>query len=133
MKNIQTVLRGALLWMVCVAFLLSNTACFWLLVGGAGAGTYRYMKGDVTRNYPVGLDRGFEVSRQTLQAMNITLSDQQKDSLGGTLEGERSDGSPVKIVLEPAAGDSTTITVRVGRMGNPQMAEEIHEKIRDRL
>jgi len=116
-----------------LAILLSGTSCFWLVVGGAGAGTYRYIKGDLTRNYAVDLDRAFDASRQAMKSLSISLTDQQKDSLGAVLKGERSDGSSVKIVLEPAAGNSTTITVRVGVMGNRRMAGEVHEKIQASL
>ena len=102
-------------------------------VAGAALGTAAYVNGEHTQVYNANLDRTWAATMAALKDMNISVEKSTKDGLGATIEGERADGTDVKIKQEPAENGHTQVKVRVGTFGDQAESEAIQRRIADRL
>jgi len=125
--------------MLIVVLILSplfTTGCPVILAGvGAGAGVYTYGQGELKRVYQASFDKAVSASTDTLNSLKINIEEETSDGIKTTINGRRTDGTPVTVKLEMVTPDITEITVRTGVLGlwDKQVSELIHASIAQRL
>ena len=123
------------------AFLILS--CFWLWVGcaaviigaGVGAGTYTYLKGDLSRAYNAKFDRTLNVCLSILTDLDQPILEKTTDGEKTTIRSERKNGSPQTISISISKVDWTEVSVRTGVFGywNRELSEQFHEFVAERL
>ncbi len=93
-------------------------------------GTYYVIKGDLTRLYRASYDSAWEAALVTLDELEMSVVEQNKEETVGTIKAQRFDGSPVRLILKRKALDVTQLRVRIGPIGDRPKAELFHEKFR---
>lgn len=115
----------------CLAIGLSG--CTYVVVGAVGAGigfgTYRYVDGNLKRDYLGSLPKVWEATVAALDDLKVTPEVQEKDYFGGLVKGIMHDGTKVIIKLKRESDTSTEVGVRVGVFGDREKSETIHDKI----
>ncbi|MBI3988615.1 MAG: DUF3568 family protein [candidate division NC10 bacterium] len=120
------------IWLALLSVSLMLEGCTLLVAGaagGTGAGTVAYIKGELKATYAAPLNRTWEASLDALKALDIQVSRAEKDAAGGTIEARRADGTSVKLSVEPAGPDTTTVKVRIGTFGDQEASQAIHRQI----
>jgi hypothetical protein len=120
------------LWvgLIVVALTLSN--CTAALIGagaGSGIGTYSYLNGELTVDYPYSYDDTWQASLTAFERLRIELISQARDSLSGRITGKRGDGKTVVVKIKDKGLGVTTVGVRVGTFGNRDVSRRIQETI----
>lgn len=125
MKKIKSIV--VLLAMV---FSLSGCVAAWLAVGaGAGIGAYKYVEGSLSREYPLAYSRAWDATNSALANQQISISNSMDEGIKGDIDAVRRDGTKVVVKLEDRGQSVTTISVRVGILGDRSDAEKIHDEI----
>ena len=96
---------------------------------GLGAGTYKYLEGSLTRDYPLAYPKAWETTNTALANLSITVSNSNNEGVKGSIEAVRKDGTKVTINLKDRGQGVSTISVRVGNLGDKQDAQRVHEEI----
>jgi hypothetical protein len=108
-----------------------------LLAAGAGAGagvaTVAYVKGELKTTYAASLDRAWDATLSALKDLQINVRSSKKDATEGNIEASKADGTKVKIALEPAGPDTTSVRIRVGTFGDEEASKVINRKIASSL
>ncbi len=105
-------------------------AAAWFAAGGiATLGGYKYIEGQLTREYPVEFNEAWNATNSALEHLRISISNSMKDGGTGEIEAIRKDGIKTIISLQYNGVGVTTISVRVGTIGNREEAEHIHKEI----
>jgi hypothetical protein len=118
------------------ALILLLSGCTAALVGGAavgaGAGTFVYLKGELKTDYNQPFDPVWKACEKTVADMRgldvIPAKEIGKGKITALIDGEK-----VDISLTYKAKNLTSVSVRVGLIGNRQSSQLIHDKIRDNL
>jgi len=117
---------GALLTSGCTAALVGGAAV------GAGSGTYFYINGEMKTDYYYSFDPVWKACEKTVAAMRgvDVLPDKEigKGKITAVIDEEK-----VQIAVTYKAKDVTTVSVRVGLIGNKLSSQLIHDKIGDNL
>jgi len=115
---------------------VSLSGCYTTTVGGgpsATAGTYSYITRDLEVLYGVPLADVWPRALAAVESLQLHIDKQHIDGLGGDIEARRADGTPVRVHLKPKGGYSTSVSVRVGSLGDREQSERIHRTIRQQL
>ena len=119
-----------------IALLLSITflwGCELALIGvggGLGVGTYKYIEGNVERDYPLAYDSAWDATNTALANLYISINNSVNEGTKGTIQAVRKDGVKVTLTLKDRGQGVTSISVRVGFLGSRKDAERIHEEIK---
>lgn len=108
---------------------LALSGCVFLLGAGAGASGYSYIRGELCKNYPAGMNAAWSASLKALKNLSLKVQEKHKDGLGGKIRATRADGSKVVLNFKMKDEGVVTIGVRVGVFGKKSASEKIHEKI----
>jgi hypothetical protein len=112
--------------------LLSGCAAIWLGVGaGVGIGTYKYVEGNVIREYPIEYSRAWDASNEALLNLKMSVTSSNDEGAKGKIEAVKQDGSKVVIKIKDKGQNVTSITVKSGLLGDAVEAEKIHNEIAD--
>jgi hypothetical protein len=112
--------------------LLSGCAAIWLGVGaGVGIGTYKYVEGNVIREYPIEYARAWDASNEALLNLKMSVTSSNDEGAKGKIEAVKQDGSKVVIKIKDKGQNVTSITVKSGLLGDAVEAENIHNEIAD--
>jgi hypothetical protein len=112
--------------------LLSGCAAIWLGVGaGVGIGTYKYVEGNVIREYPIEYSRAWDASNEALLNLKMSVTSSNDEGAKGKIEAVKQDGSKVVIKIKDKGQNVTSITVKSGLLGDAVEAENIHNEIAD--
>ncbi len=130
MKTIHRVI----LTLIVPLFLLSG--CTPLLVGGAavgaGTGTFVYIKGELETDYRQSFDSVWKACEKTVADMHgldvLPAKEIGKGKISALIDGEK-----VVISVTYKAKDLTTVSIRVGLIGNKKSSQLIHDKIEENL
>jgi len=115
-------------------FFTGCPATLWILGGAAvGVGTYAYLNGELERKYPVGFEVSWQASIKTLEQLQFSKENSNRDGIDGTLDARRADGTPLRITFKLISASVTSIKVKVGTFGDKEISERIHERIKDNL
>jgi hypothetical protein len=130
-------MRTAKGWMVLLVmgtFLI--TGCMAALVGGAavgaGSGTYFFINGEMKTDYYHSFDSSWNACQKTVADMRGLDVLPEKEIGQGKITAVIDD-EKVQIAVTYKAKNVTTVSVRVGLIGNKLSSQLIHDKIGDNL
>jgi hypothetical protein len=119
-------LMGALLISGCTAALIGGAAV------GAGSGTYFYIKGEMKTDYYHAFDTTWNACQKAVADMRGLDVLPEKEIGKGKISAVINDEN-VKISVDYKAKNVTTVSIRVGLIGNKLSSQLIHDKIGDNL
>ena len=116
-------------------FLFSG--CVPLIVGGAAAGagtagTYYYINGELKTDYSASFDKVWTACEKTVADMHGIEVVPNKEIAQGTINTLIND-EKVKFDISYKSKNLTTVTIRVGLIGNKLSSQLLHDKIADYL
>lgn len=116
--------------LICMVSCLYGCAAVLLGVGaGVGIGAYRWVEGQLVREYPLEYSRAWDAVNSALNNLNISISSSMNDGDRGTIEAVRKDGTKVVVKLTDKRQGVTSVAVRVGMLGNRDAGERVHDEI----
>jgi hypothetical protein len=126
--------KGWIVFLVIGAFLISGCAA--ALVGGAalgaGSGTYFFINGEMKTDYYNSFDTVWNACQKTVADMR-GLDVQPEKEIGKGKISAMIDDEKVQISVTYKAKNVTTVSIRVGLIGNKLSSQLIHDKIGDNL
>jgi hypothetical protein len=99
------------------------------LGAGGGVAAYKYYEGHTSTELPLKYSRAWNVTNKALENLSISISSSENRDTQGTITGIQKDGKKVRIKLKERSQWVTTISVRVGRLGDRDDAESILNEI----
>ena len=99
------------------------------LGAGGGIAGYKYYEGHTSTELPLKYSRAWNVTNTALENLKISISSSDNRETQGTIKGVREDGKSVSIKLKARSQWVTTISVRVGRLGDRDESERILDEI----
>jgi len=130
----KTAIGIILILVMCLSLTLQG--CLLLAAGagaGAGAATVAYVKGELKTTYAASLNRTWDATLGALKDLQINVRSTKKDATGGNIEATKADGTSVKINLEPAGPNTTSVRIRVGLFGDEEASRVINRQIASKL
>lgn len=132
--------RTTVAWIL-LACCLTLYGCPALVVGGAavagGTGTYYYVEGELKRDYYDPFDKVWSACEKTIADLRGYDVKPQKDvgqgKISATIEEEKVQISIRYRGRDATGKDLTTVSVRVGLMGNELSSKLIHDKLAENL
>lgn len=115
---------------------LFTAGCALIVVGAVtGTGVYTYINGELQRSYQTAYDRTLSVTADTLQTLEIPITEKISDGLSTSFKAKRADGTPVAVKVEMVESNITRVSVRTGLVGywDKEGSELIHENLAKRL
>jgi hypothetical protein len=126
--------KGWIVFLVMGTFLISGCAA--ALVGGAalgaGSGTYFFINGEMKTDYYHSFDAAWNACQKTVADMRGVEVLPEKEIGKGKISA-MIDDEKVQIAVTYKAKNVTTVSVRVGLVGNKLSSQLIHDKIGDNL
>lgn len=126
--------RNWLALLIIVIFFTSGCAA--AVVGGAaagaGSGTYFYINGELKTDYYYPLDKVWTASEKTVADMRGLDVEPLKEIGSGKITA-MIENEKVQISLSYKAKNVTTVSIRVGVMGDRLASQLLHDKIADNL
>lgn len=119
-----------------LAHMLLTAGCVALVVGaGAGAGTFAYVNGQLSRTYQATYEKTYAVCQDILADMKQPLLEEKTDGTQTTIKSERLDGTPMTVRVRIIDPDWTEVSVRTGYVGvwKRQISEQFHEFVAERI
>lgn len=116
------------------AFLISGCAAAWVggAALGAGSGTYYYISGDMKTDYYYSFDATWSACQKTIADMRGVDVQPEKEIGNGKISAVIND-EKVRIEVTYKAKNVTTVSIRVGLIGNKLSSQMIHDRIGDNL
>ena len=116
------------------AFLISGCEAALIGVGaiGAGSGTYLYLSGEMKTDYYHSFDTTWSACQKTIADMRGVDVQPEKEIGNGKISAVIND-EKVRIEVTYKAKNVTTVSIRVGLIGNKLSSQMIHVRIGDNL
>jgi len=119
-----------------VGICLLAAGCAPLVVGGAAvgsaSGTYLWINGEMKTDYYCSFDRTWSACEKTIADMKGVDVEPNKEIAQGTIVAFIND-EKVTFAVKYKAKNQTTVSVRVGVIGNKLSSQLLHDKISDNL
>ena len=131
---LRGITRTAAVAVVAVALLASG--CQLLLLGGAagaGAGAASYYLGKLDKTVAYDVPETHQAAVAALESMELPIMQDRSDRISAHIESEFADGKPVWIDIEASGENDSTITIRVGYVGDKNRAMRILDAMEERL
>ncbi len=126
--------RNWLAFLIIVVFFISGCAA--ALVGGAaagaGSGTYFYTNGELKTDYYYPLEKTWAACEKTVADMRGLDVEPVKEIGAGKITA-MIENEKVQISVSYKAKNVTTVSIRVGVMGDRLASQLLHDKIADNL
>jgi hypothetical protein len=110
--------------------------CTALVIGGAAlgasAGTYYFVSGELKTDYFASFDKTWSACEKTIADMRGIEVTPYKEIARGNITSVIN-GENVKIDITYKSKDLTTVSIRVGLLGNKLSSQLLHDKIAERL
>lgn len=119
-----------------MCLLASINGCVTTAVGGgttATTGTYSYFTRELSVIYGIPLADVWPRVLAAVESLQLHIDRQLIDGLGGDIEARRPDGTKVWVHLKPSGDHSTTVSVRIGTMGDREQSERVQRTIRQQV
>ena len=110
--------------------------CYTTTVGGGPsvtAGTYSYITRDLEVIYGVPLADVWPRALAAVESLQLHIDRQHSDGLGVDIAARRADGTRVWVQLKPKGEYSTSVSVRVGDLGDREQSERVQRTLRKQL
>jgi hypothetical protein len=121
---------------VVLAYLWVSTGCIALVVGaGAGAGTFAYVDGKLSRTYRADYQTTYAVCKGILADMKQPVLEEKTDGIQTTIRSQRFDETPMTITIRIIDPEWTEVAVRTGHIGvwKKEISKQFHEFVAERL
>ena len=116
--------------LISVMFFLYGCAAVLLGVGaGVGIGTYKFIEGRLVREYPLRYGKAWDATNNALTNLKISVSNSIDEGGTGKIDAVQKDGTKVGIRIKDMGQGVSSISIRVGMLGDRGMAEIIHDEI----
>jgi hypothetical protein len=126
--------KNGLYLLIASFFLIAGCAA--AVVGGAavgaGSGTYFYINGELKTDYYHSFDRVWAACEKTVADMRGLDVEPKKEIGTGTIS-TIIDNEKVLLTIQYKAKNVTTVSIRVGLIGNKLSSQLIHDKISDNI
>ena len=122
--------------LIVIMHLLLSTGCIALVIGaGAGAGTFAYVDGQLSRTYQANYETTYLVCKGILQDMKQPILEEKTDGTQTTIKSQRVDETPLTIKVRIIDPDWTEVSIRTGYIGlwKKEISEQFHEFIAERI
>lgn len=121
---------------IALVYLWVSTGCIALVVGaGAGAGTFAYVNGYLSRTYQANYLKTYEACIGILEDLKQPVLEEKTDGTETTIKSERSDKTPMTITVKIIDPEWTEVSVRTGYIGvwKKEISEQFHEFLAERI
>ncbi len=121
---------------IVIMHLLLSTGCIALVVGaGAGAGTFAYVDGQLSRTYQASYQTTYDVCKSILADMKLSILEEETDGLQTTITSQRADETPMTVKVRIIDPEWTEVSVRTGYVGvwKKEISEQFHGFIAERI
>lgn len=116
--------------LISAVFCLYGCAAVLLGVGaGVGIGTYKFIEGQLVREYPLPYSRAWDATNGALTRLKMSVSHSMDQGREGKIDAVKQDGTKVTVKLLDRGQGVTTIYVRVGVLGDQTEARKVHDEI----
>ena len=129
-------MRRYLYALLAMSLLASVNGCVTTAVGGGPnvtAGTYSYLTRELEVIYGIPLADVWPRALAAVESLQLHIDRQIIDGLGGEIQARRADGTNVRVYLKPTGDHSTSVSVRVGDLGDREMSERVQRTIRQQV
>ena len=119
-----------------MSLLASVSGCVTTGVGGGSnvtAGTYSYLTRELEVIYGIPLADVWPRALAAVESLQLHIDRQYIDGLGGEIQARRADGTRIRVFLKPSGDHSTSVSVRVGDLGDREMSERVQRTIRQQV
>lgn len=116
--------------------MLLTTGCIALVIGaGAGAGTFAYFDGQLSRTYEAKYDKTYEVCKSILKDLKQPILEEKTDGIQTTIKSQRTDETPMTVKVRIIDPNWTEVSVRTGFSGvwKKEISAQFHEFIAERI
>ena len=126
--------KSRLLLLISGIFLMSGCVAAVAMGGavGAGSGTYFYINGELKTDYYYSFDKVWSACEKTVADMHGLDVEPKKEIGTGTIS-TIIDNEKVLISVKYKAKNVTTVSVRVGLIGDKLSSQLLHDKIGDNI
>ena len=116
------------------ALMISGCAVAWVggAALGAGSGTYLYLSGEMKTDYYHSFDATWTACQKTIADMRGVDVEPDKEIGSGRISAVIND-EKVRIEVTYKAKNVTTVSIRVGLLGDELSSQMIHDRIGDNL
>ena len=119
---------------LCVVLASFCSGCFWMAVGAAGgAAGAVYVMGKLKDEMNYDVSTVHKATVAALAELELKVLEDKADRVTAHVESEFSDSEHVWIDMESLVNSRTSLTIRVGVMGNEVRARKIHDAIKRHL
>ncbi len=120
-------MKVASLW---IALALTMAGCSSTVVTPEGsAAQYRWARGDVTGTLPAALPQVEAATRKAFVELNLVGVDGAVEGLKGELTARTAVGTKVRVKLQALDFDNTSVTIRVGQVGDKSVSLQLFRHI----
>ena len=122
--------------LIVIMHLWLSTGCIALVVGaGAGAGTFAYVDGQLSRTYQANYETTYAACKGILQDMKQPILEEKTDGTQTTIKSQRVDETPMTLKVRIIDPEWTEVSVRTGHIGlrKKEISEQFHEFIAERI
>jgi len=119
-----------------IAHLWLSAGCIALVVGaGAGAGTYAYVDGELSRTYQANYQSTYKVCKGILEDLKQPILEENTDGTQTTIKSQRSDETPMLVKVRIIDPEWTEVSVRTGYIGvwKKEISEQFQEFVAERI
>jgi len=119
-----------------IAYLWFCAGCIALVVGaGAGAGTYAYVDGELSRTYQANYQTTYKVCKGILEDMKQPILEEKTDGTQTTIKSQRTDETPMLVKVRIIDPEWTEVSVRTGYIGvwKKEISEQFQEFVAERI
>lgn len=111
-----------------------HSGCIALAAGAAGgaAGT-AYVLGRVEEDLEAPVATIYESARAACRDLDLAVIERQGDQHSALIEAEFTDGMAVHVSIQEIAGGRSSLTIRVGVVGNEDRARQVWDAMRRHL
>jgi hypothetical protein len=129
--------RAWMFWYAAVVFLTTGCGVTEALIvtgvaGGTGAGTYTYIRGGLQSDYKYPYDTVWSACEKAMAGMRALNVKPAKEIGQGRISATIND-EKVRFDVQYKERNVTTVTVRVGLLGNKIASQMLHDKISDNI
>ncbi len=131
--QISSIFFNTVIVLIVLPGLLSG--CGAVIIAGAGAGTYSYLSGNITKTYSAGYRQTINACLNVLNRMEINIVKKSEDALKTRIESKRYDSTDITVEIEKLGSTLSRVNIRTGLMGVDKKSdsEMLHEYISDEL
>jgi hypothetical protein len=121
---------------IAVMYLWLSTGCIALVIGaGAGAGTFAYVNGQLSRTYQANYETTYTACKDILEDLKQPVLAEKTDGIQTTIRSQRFDETPMVINVRIIDPEWTEVSVRTGHIGvwKREISEQFHEFVAKRI